>query len=128
MLGQVPLKSNVTVSPLTEAVTRMGAGVRVPVHDRFDRILKGVAALRPGTDGRAREALAVGQQMRGVGQQLIVAVTARQFMQAAVADGVGRALRRQIAAAFIRRAHIAQDQFQHRPHEYTGFIELQRRG
>ena len=34
-----------------------------------------------------------------------------QLVQAAVADRVGGPLRGEIAAAFIRRAHIAQDQF-----------------
>ena len=73
------------------------------------------------------QAFAVGQQMAGIGQQLILAVTDREFVQAAVADRMGSALCGQIAAAFIGRAHIAQDQLQHGFKKLAGLIELDRR-
>ena len=64
--------------------------------------------------------------MAGIGQQFVVAMTGRQFVQAAVPDCVGRPLRRQIAAAFVRRAHIAQDEGKKRFHQFATLVELQR--
>ena len=39
---------------------------------------------------------------------------------------MGRPLRRQIAAAFVRGAHIAQDKVKKRFHQLSALVELQR--
>ena len=106
------------------AVTRMGAGdVRPSTTDSIGSS-KGVAAVGPGANGGAGEALAVLLQVAGVGQQLGVAMAGGQFVEAAVADGVGGALGGEVASAFIGCAHVAQDQLQDGFDQLAAFVEL----
>jgi len=66
-------------------------------------------------------------QVAGVGQQLGVAMAGGQLVEAAVAYGVGCALGGEVAAAFVGRAHVAQDEFEQGFHQFAAFVELQGR-
>ncbi|GAP63692.1 hypothetical protein ARMA_2115 [Ardenticatena maritima] len=103
-----------------------GQQVQTPIFHMLDDIFKRVATSRPGTKRGACAAFAVRLQVLGIRQHFLTPMRRRQLAQTALAREMRGALGGKVATAFIRGAHIAQNEPQHRFVEHAALVQLQR--